>query len=925
MRYTRFIAAVVALLVATSCIVDDIDNPVIPNHSGDKITVVGRITRFDDHVVDTRSTKDSETEGMLYNMAVALFPINKEGKIGDCALFEYKEGSEVLFTIDRQVQNDNNEYIYKTDTPYVMYVFANCTALKDFNESKTLEEMKQVVTEVKGIDIPENGFPMIGSLGDTVTPEGDGKTFILKPGKAADPDLPTIDGTPSELLTIPLEAMFAKVNFTIKVTADEDIPDKLASRFVLNSYTVSNVPNNVDFKKDNDNDEVIAESFERTKVTSISNVAIGANTVTFTFYLPERFLKGTIDPESYEYPFGELNNDGTITKVTGYSYLRDEDKRYAQRFKPELVNGKNATCVTLAGEYRDHQNHLYDVKYKIYLGEDNYGNFDVQRNREYFNYITIRGISATNDMTDLENRVSIDHRVDVERKSPVIISLRRETLLDSHIEVRPMRIRKSEEVDNMDELINAVKVEVVNPTTTNWMRLERGYGIGTDAQGKGIYITSGVSEGKRKYFTYNLVNGLSVDGKKADTSNYSLYNSTSVVVPLNEAGESIWIYVDENTNAADKDGFRSGTLRVTCGVILDDGTFKPTSVDGTVLSTDYVISQHALFPVTYNGHTYNIEYEEEYLHNFDAEDTYGQTEENGMAWGMNGDQLSSTYKAFFVEGSIADGIINSYISGAKLYYDFYLTRDIDKSYATRRDNAGFQFTTEIAGIIDNAHMIKSLGNPTTVYNQAGYNTDPNDDIKTLTLADKPRSAIEYCLNKNKRNADGTLISSSSSSGLNTDMVVWYLPAIDEIENIMMGAYTDFLVFQDKPYWSSQPAFYRGYGIYQSFSYANEKEDYYFDDKTSARATKVVYSSSTGFGNISSGVDGYQQIMDMYVTIFDMFNPDPPKYTQVTSDNFKYTTQRGNNVTIEKMTDKKPHPGNMLRTQKARVRCVRKAN
>jgi hypothetical protein len=100
----------------------------MPNHSSDKITVVGRITRFDDHVVDTRSTKDSETEGMLYNMAIALFPI-KNGEIGDCALFEYKEGSEVLFTIDRQVQNDNNEYIYDTETPYVMYVFANCTAL----------------------------------------------------------------------------------------------------------------------------------------------------------------------------------------------------------------------------------------------------------------------------------------------------------------------------------------------------------------------------------------------------------------------------------------------------------------------------------------------------------------------------------------------------------------------------------------------------------------------------------------------------------------------------------------------------------------------------------------------------------------------------------------------------------------------------
>ena len=905
MRYTRFIAAVVALLVATSCIVDDIDNPVMPNHSGDKITVVGRITRFDDHVVDTRSTKDSETEGMLYNMAVALFPINKEGKIGDCALFEYKVGSEVLFTIDRQVQNDNNEYIYATDTPYVMYVFANCTALKDFNESKTLEEMKQVVTEVKGIDIPENGFPMIGSLGDTVTPEGDGKTFILKPGKAADPDLPTIDGTPSELLTIPLEAMFAKVNFTIKVTADQDIPDKLASRFVLNSYTVSNVPNNVDFKKDNDNDEVIAESFERTKVTSISNVAIGANTVTFTFYLPERFLKGTIDPESYAYPFGELNNDGTITTVTGYSNLRDEDKRYAQRFKPELVNGKNATCVTLAGEYRDHQNHPYDVKYKIYLGEDNYGNFDVQRNREYFNYITIRGISATNDMTDLENRVSIDHRVDVERKSPVIISLRRETLLDSHIEVRPMRIRKSEEVDNMDELINAVKVEVVNPTTTNWMRLERGYGIGTDAEGKGIYITSGVSEGKRKYFTYNLVNGLSVDGKKADTSNYSLYNTTSVVVPLNEAGESIWIYVDENTNAADKDGFRSGTLRVTCGVIQnnDTSTFQPTSVDGTVLSTDYVISQHNLFPVTYNGHTYNIEYEEEYLHNFDAEDTYGQTEENGMAWGLDGEPLSNEHQALYIDKagisgftSIVQNVIIPYYSP---YYDYYLPDDLDHVDASvlsdenkkkiTHDRQGFAFCNEIV-----AHL--------------SGNDDNSDDISILDLATSPDSAIEYCLNRNKRNADGTI------SNVN-----WYLPAIDEMEDIVMGGYTDFIVFQAQDYWSSQPAYYQNAVHYNVL--IQRGGSYMTDNPYYARATSVEYLGGGADNPLNydikhSKMNNYYQVLRINgLGQSDSYLSDIPNngysisYLWYSWSYPKYSTDAGYQP----------------RTEKNRIRCVRKAN
>ena len=39
---------------------------------------------------------------------------------------------------------------------------------------------------------------------------------------------------------------------------------------------------------------------------------------------------------------------------------------------------------------------------------------------------------------------------------------------------------------------------------------------------------------------------------------------------------------------------------------------------------------------------------------------------------------------------------------------------------------------------------------------------------------QPQSAVEYCGNKNKRNSDGTI---------DYDNMTWYLPAIDEIEDI----------------------------------------------------------------------------------------------------------------------------------------------
>ena len=270
-----------------------------------------------------------------------------------------------------------------------------------------------------------------------------------------------------------------------------------------------------------------------------------------------------------------------------------------------------------------------------------------------------------------------------------------------------------------------------------------------------------------------------------------------------------------------------------------------------------------------------------------------------MAWGLPNEQLSRQYKAFFVEGSIADGIINAFVSRAGLYYDFYLTRDINKTSATRRDNAGYNFSEEI---------IK------TVNGTGGLDTDESNNIDILNLSQNPESAIEYCYNRNKRDASGKVVN-----------VDWYLPSIDEIENIMMGAYTTFIVFQDKFYWSSQPAFYRGFGIYQSAALTSNTGDYYYDDKSSARATKIVYLGNNQYANVTSGVDGYNQIMDMYVPLWEVLDPRDPIYTAVTSEPFSYRTQRGNNFTISEKTDKTNHPGNKLRTEKARVRCVRKTN
>ena len=226
MRYFKSIVAFAALLFATSCAVDDIDTPsVTPNYGGDAVTIIGRMTRFDDKDVTTRGIKN-EDEAKLTSMALAIFPVKEDGTglAGNCVYYQYTANQqELLFTIERGSNYDYNK-------PYAMYVFVNMPGMEEiegrFGEGTSLDAMLAKAYDVTNINIPENGFPMMGSLGDTfsTTFDKDDQEFILSPLDANDHLVaPTVGGDTKNLLTIPMKAMYAKVNFTIQVKADQQI------------------------------------------------------------------------------------------------------------------------------------------------------------------------------------------------------------------------------------------------------------------------------------------------------------------------------------------------------------------------------------------------------------------------------------------------------------------------------------------------------------------------------------------------------------------------------------------------------------------------------------------------------------------------------------------------------------------------------
>lgn len=819
MRHVKYVTLIVVLFATMACTISDIDdvNVQTNNKGGAKISVYGQITRFDDCDVNTRANKTPE-EAYVSKMALAVFPI-VDGNIQNCISYGLRDGSNLLFTLDRSEMDE--KYANK---PFALYIFTNMPNLPESGFTGTLDELLNLALENPGIVRPESGFPMVGSLGD---PQRDGKTFVLMPMNGSRMELPTVDGIPTDYLNIPMDAIFAKVSFSINVAADQDIANNAPSMFEMTGYKINNLPTAVHFNEDL-NEEGVQSVKDTSVEVALSGIAKGSlesggSIIEFDFYLPERYLT----PQK---AIDEVLPDALKNKGVGYydevvdkdqDGYRDEDEKYHQRFKPLLLgDNQKPTYITIMGVFRDHQAETYKVEYDIYLGADNYSDFNLKRNNQYINSMTIRGISSSNDQSLNGSAVAIDHRVTVTRSMPLVISFRRETLLDAHFEVRPLRVRPvgDDVPSNASVTVNVLNADGTANNLPGWVRIEASGN--TDD-----HITEGVSKGKRKYFTTNLVTETLKD------KGYSVKQD----ITADDKTKTYWVYIDENTSTES----RSAVIQVKY-------TYDKNGVS-TTETQDFTIVQQGLYQLTQNGRTYTIENHEEYLYNYDAENTYGQTDEEGMTWGLYGKQLSHEHRSLFFNAYIfnfATNWINN-IKGVTIYYDFYTTShdtdDIVSKNAAKHDwtvdgvTVGQHFCSEIISQID------------------------ENRITNLTLDAKPQSAVEYCYNRNKRNAEGKV-----------DKVEWYLPASNEMEDIIVGGFSRFEEFQDKYYWSSQPAYVRNYAYnerwvlitipYHGTFYYDEIGNLNCDKGTeregvgSARATKVyklngvntpVYSNATG--------------------------------------------------------------------------------
>lgn len=812
--------AVVMLLTACS---EDVTQQ---SDSASLVQIVGRVPGFADYDVTTRAAKTPEESAIKY-MALLIYD-NADQLIDK----QWIESSVPLFMIDRNVLSSlTTNGINSAD----MYMITNISEAEiDSWNTSTVSDLLAVTHEYNtaSLNIPANGFPMVGKM----------ENVDLSPGYRI----------PDSKIEIPLENLFAKIVFNIRMELVQNINDP---SFQLVSWEVHNLPKGFGLAGTlPDGQTAFYNNAFDNSVTSRritgTNPITGANSLSFSFYMPEHKVNPAVAGSAYSYPSG----------------IKDNEK---QRYKPCLVDKEansaiaasydgEPTYVVINGLFTDHQKQQHEVAYKVYLGSDNWQNFQIERNGQYNNSIVICGITNFKDAE--EGSVSIDHRVTLE-KSEFSVQMERETLLDSHFEVRPLRI----------DMNSPGRVEVKLSDNYNWIRLEKKTSApASDA----TYCTNG----KRKYFTTTLMNDL----------------PNNPITITSNSDNCVWVYIDENTEII------QGT--VTDAKIKEQQNktrkaqievkFIPQDGSAEVIKT-YTFEQRYLYPVksAKTGNLYYIEYYEEYLHNFDSDDNFGLTDYEGMPWGLDGEQLSHLYKAAYVtssQGNIwtlilslfgwdqEDFINNIGSNDESIYYDFYLTRDNPASNeAKTRDFSGYAFTSEI---VDYARI----------------------DEKKLSLVQTPESAIEYCYNKNKRANDGSV-----------STMKWYMPSIDEIEDITMSAYTEFNVFQDKYYWSSQPAYINN-DLNVTGSIVNASGSYSCDDINRARATKVSYMNGT-YDNELSNTNGASGINNGVITnIGSFFNPN----YQLT---YTYTPYTGNQLKVTRGL------GNKFRTDKCRIRAVYKHN
>lgn len=652
---------------------------------------------------------------------------------------------------------DKNNFTNMSDAKQAtIYVVANVEPTlfsKDENEDgrpdniKNLSDLETLVytpTNTVSTGLPIDGMPMVGKKNIDLTGE---------------------TGSEQER-TIEMKALMARVDLNIQINSDNSSSTGNYPRLQLMDWTVKNLPTRVAFTapatntQTGDGDPAWSDWTRDITIPSQQMVYNKNGQATLSFYMFENMQ----------------NADNSNFK--GYPEKIEEYQK--QRYKPQLANA-NATAIILHGFYSTYNEDgtgsaTYEVRYTLYLGNNHTDNFQVERNHQYKNNITIKGLLSQDSET---GEYTFDARVDVEQDdNEFYFTILRERNHDAHFCVTPMDVYFFEEGNPTMEVVlgevNDETGEVTNVPT--WIGLERvsatdmaaGTLSNSDFNDESKYINAGAlftaGHGKRKYFTTNLVDEL----KKREM--------------LTSTRDRIYFYLDENLSDTDD---RSATVTL----LYKNGDKKKHRT--------FQIEQAHLLAVTYTEtqkggdgqeHTIYMEQYEEYLDHYDPLDKYN-TEQiyEGLPWAREDSDIATKDigTLYYPSGGLLPSAYNDSYNN---YYD------------------GWEYTSYVVSERDKEQQV-------------------------MTLNDRPKSAFQYCHNKNKRKSDGIVPANYRTNLVNqiveqSNQSKWFLPAITQMEEALRKYYLTYLEFQKDFYWSASAAKEGSGGILES------------EDGDRARATKI---------------------------------------------------------------------------------------
>lgn len=592
-------------------------------------------------------------------------------------------------------------------------------------------------------------------------------------------DVDLSEDATTKIKILNMRSMMARIDFRFTMDPFEESPSGNAPSLTFDEIYVGNFPMGGRIKPqldqttevtNNTNPEIeLAEETQVTDSELLNQTVRVGNEVSGKFYI---FEHGRLaDWTSNGWQEGQYPDS-----------IADMEK---QRYKNKLA-ANDAAYIRFRCTYVNHNDHPYQADYTIYPGGNPDDDFTIKTNCQYKNNVTITGITANHlgDEALLDTRVNIDTN-----ENPYFIEMLRERKHDAHFNVTPMDVYIDREVSPK----GTVTISIDDPENHTWIRMEpmRHVEANKAVMKKGRLAATEAGDGKRKYFTTDLLNEL-------DQHDWS---KTYTVGTDGESvrEERIYFYIDENVPEIFNNGEDVPSREATITITFNDGNGNTETRHAPIVQA----GMHAVYfsrnDMSSNYYFWIEEYEE-YLEHYDGKDEYSDTYE-GLEWGLDGVMTNAGSR-----GNYAD----------RLNYGWRNTKDLMSAQRT--------------------------------YYQQHRDEDPvgTDDIN---LNQKPRSAVEYCYNKNKRTDEGKVTT-----------VHWYLPTISECEAALKQWYNAFSVFQDKWYWSCNPGPSYRKNNWEDYPTNNnnpptgggsgsdigENPDY-------ARATKIAYANN-GWTHVSSASD-----------------------------------------------------------------------